>query len=212
VAGRAEVIAGALRGAALFEAIEAVPFADREVWIDELLGIEPPPADVDLPRGAVPYLPCGVEEIMAMVREAPLGPDDTLVDVGAGLGRAAILAHLLSAARVLGVEIQAPLVAHARARCAALGIDAVSFVHGDAADVAFDGSVVFLYAPCNGEMFASVMRQIAGLARRRAITVAAVGVELPDARWLAPRPSSCVSLMLYDAPSAGRRDASPRST
>jgi SAM-dependent methyltransferase len=199
VAGRAEVIAGSLRGAALFEALRAIPAVDRDVWVDELLEIEPPPPDGALPRGAVPYLPCGVEEIMAMVREAPVGPDDVLVDIGAGLGRAAILAHLLSGARVAGVEIQAPLVERARARCAQLGIDAVSFVHGDAADVAFDGSVLLLYAPCNGEMFARVVCRIAGVARRRAITVAAVGVELPDAPWLAPRPTACASLMLYDA-------------
>jgi SAM-dependent methyltransferase len=199
VTRRGEVIAGSLRGVALFEAIEAVPFADRDVWLDELLGIEPPPPDIDLPRGAVPYLPCGVDEIVAMVREAPLGPEDVLVDIGAGLGRAAILAHLLSAARVVGVEIQAPLVEQARARCAELGIAGVSFVHGDAADIALDGSVFFLYAPCNGEMMARVMRQIAGVARRHPLAVAAVGVELPDARWLAPRPTSRVSLMLYDA-------------
>lgn len=198
LAARAAVIAGSLRGAALREAIEAIAPFDRDAWIDELLGIEPPPPDVDLPRGGVPYLPCGVDEILAMVRDAPVGPGDTLVDIGAGLGRAAILAHLLSGARTLGVELQAALVERARAHGAELGLDGVWFVHADAADLALDGSVFLLYAPCNGELLARVVRRIEDVAHRRAITVAAVGVEL-DAAWLVARPSTCVSLTLYDA-------------
>jgi hypothetical protein len=197
---RAAVASGALRGAALLELLQSIALVDRDAWVDELLGIEPPPPDVaDLPRGAVPYLPCGVDEIAAMVRDAPLAPDDELVDLGAGLGRAVILAHLLSGARSRGIEIQQPLVQRARTLCAELALDAVSFVHGNAADVALDGSVFFLYAPCNGEMLTRVVRRLEELARRRAIVVCAVGVELRDAPWLTARTSSCASLALYDS-------------
>lgn len=195
---RAAIIAGSLRGAALFEAIEAIPRIDRDAWVDELLGIEPPPPDVDLPRGAVPYLPCGIDEVLAMVREVPLRPGDDFVDIGAGLGRAAILVHLLSGARTLGVEIQAALVTRARARCAELGLAGVSFVRGDAAEIALDGSVFLLYAPCNGALLARVVRRLEEVAQRRAITVAAVDLEL-DAPWLTARPGSRASLTLYDA-------------
>ena len=199
-AARAGVASGALRGAALSELLASIAAVDRDAWVDELLGIEPPPADIaDLPRGAVPYLPCGVDEIVAVVREAPVAPDDELVDIGAGLGRAVILAHLLSGARARGVEIQAPLVHRARALCAGLALAAVSFVHADAADVALDGSVFLLYAPCNGAMLARVVSRIEDVARRRPIVVAAVGLELPDAAWLTARASSRVSLTLYDS-------------
>jgi SAM-dependent methyltransferase len=194
---RADVVSGALRGAALVELLQAVPVLDRDTWVDQLLGVDPPPPDIaDLPRGAVPYLPCGVDEILAMVRDVPVGPGDELVDIGAGLGRAAILAHLLSGARTSGIEIQLPLVHCARERCAALGLTAVSFVHADAAETRLDGSVFFLYAPCNGSLLARLMSRLREVARRRPFAVAAVGLEL-DAPWLVPRPSSMATLALY---------------
>jgi hypothetical protein len=205
-AARPGVISGALRGAALVDLLRTIPVLDRDAWVDELLGIAPPPPDVaDLPRGAVPYLPCGVDEVLAMVQDVPLGPDDELVDIGAGLGRAAILAHLASGARTSGIEIQAPLVHLARERCTALGVTGVSFVHADAAETPLDGSVFFLYAPCNGALLARVVSRLQDVARRRPITVAAVGLEL-DGPWLEPRASFGGALALYDArpPDPGR--------
>jgi SAM-dependent methyltransferase len=145
-----------------------------------------------------------VEEILAMVQEVPLRPDDELVDLGAGLGRVVILAHLLSGARARGVELQEPLVGRARARAAELALPGVSFVHADAALAELDGSVFFLYAPFNGEVLARVVRRLEDVARRRAIVVAAVGLELHDAPWLRPRTSSCASLALYDSSGARR--------
>jgi hypothetical protein len=197
---RAEVASGALRGAALLDALRAVPFGDRDAWVDELLEIEPPPPDApDLPRGAVPYLPCGVDEILALMQEAPVGPGDELVDLGSGLGRVAILVHLLSGARTRGIEIQVPLVDRARARCAELGLTAVSFVQANAADCELDGSIFFLYAPFNGDLLARVVRRLEAVARRRPIVVAAVALELPDAPWLATRSTSSTALTLYES-------------
>jgi predicted RNA methylase len=147
----------------------------------------------------VPYLPCGVDEIVAMVREVPVRPTDELVDLGAGLGRVAMLVHLLSGARALGVEIQAPLVHRARARCAELALADVSFVHADAADAELDGSIFFLYAPFGGGVLARVVRRLEDLARRRPIVLAAVGLELHDVPWLTARATSSVALTLYEA-------------
>jgi hypothetical protein len=207
---RAAVRSGALRGAALRDLVRSIPFLERDAWIDELLEIEAPPPDMpDLPRESVPYLPCGVAEILAMVEEAPVGPDDELVDLGAGLGRAVILAHLLSGARARGVEIQEPLVRSASARSADLALGAVSFVHADAAEVELDGSVFFLYAPFNGGMLARVVRRLEEVARRRPIIVGAVSFELHDLAWLLPRQTSCASLTLYDSRVSGVPCRSP---
>lgn len=198
---RAELRSGALRGPALMERLLSVPHRDRDVWTDELLNLpEPLPEDVsDLPPGTVPYLPAGVEEILAMVREAPLRPDDELVDLGSGLGRVVMLAHLLSGARARGVEIQEPLVQYAAACSANLGLTDLSFIHADAAETELDGSVFFLYSPFNGETLARVMRRLEAVARRRPIVVCAVGLELPDERWLQRRGISTPSLTLYDS-------------
>jgi hypothetical protein len=197
---RAEIQSGALRGAALQDRILSIPFLDRDAWTDELLGIAPsPPPDIpDLPRGSVPYLRCGVEEILAMVRDVPLRPDDDFVDLGSGLGRVAILAHLLSGARARGVEIQEHLVRSGEARCVELGLP-ISFVCANAAEIELDGSVFFLYAPFNGEVLASVLRRLEDVAQRRPIVLCAVDLELHDIPWVSPRKTSSVALTLYDS-------------
>ncbi len=115
-----------------------------------------------------------------------------------------ILAHLLSGAAALGVEIQEHLVRSARQRCAELALHGVSFVRANAAEMALDGSVFFLYAPFNGPMLTAVLRRLEGVARRRPIVVCAVGVELQGERWLRRRePSTSVSLVLYDSDVTG---------
>jgi SAM-dependent methyltransferase len=203
---RSEIQSGALRGAPLLALLLSVPFIDRDAFVDELLGIDWPPPDIpDLPRGSVPYLPSGVEEILATVLEVPLRKDDDFVDLGAGLGRAAILAHLLSGVRVRGIEIQEPLVRSAKARCIELALEGVSFVHRDAAESDLDGSIFFLYAPFNGEMLTRVLRRLEQVASRRAIVLCAVELEFRGVSWLSPRKTSSVSLTLYDSRVPGVR-------
>lgn len=191
-----------LRGAALLEALLAVPPADRDAWVDRLLGIAAPPPDCALPPGAVPYLPCGVDEILAILRDLPLGADDVFVDLGAGLGRVAMLVHLLSGVRTVGIEIQPHLVRAARETSRAMGIAIdigidVTFEEGNVVDCDLDGSVFFLYAPFNGALLAQVLAKLEGLAMRRTFVVCAVDLEL-HADWLVPRPSSHRAVALYD--------------
>lgn len=196
---RAQVVSGALRGNALLDVLLALPVADRDAWTEVLLGIEEPPADVaELPRGAVPYLPCGVEEILALL-QLPLKPEDMLVDLGAGLGKVLVLAHLLTGVRAHGIELQLPLVERARAICASLGLPQITFAHADVSDVALEGSVFFLYSPFNGDLLTRVVARLQQAAERSPITVCTVGFELMDTRWLVARPSSIASLTVYDS-------------
>lgn len=197
---RAELMSGQLRGAALRERILAVPALERDVWLDELLGLpEAPPDGPELPPGGVPYLPAGVDEILEMVREVPLGPGDRLVDFGAGIGRVVMLAHLLSGAAACGIEVQQPLVRCARACCAALGLAGIELIHANAADVQPDGSVFFFYAPFGGETLRRVLGHLRQLAGRHPIVICAVGLELPGERWLRKRQSTGPSLSIYDS-------------
>jgi hypothetical protein len=201
---RAGIASGALRGSALLELLLSVPPRHRDDWIDEVLGLESFVPDApDLPRGSVPYLPCGVDEILALLRDVRVRPDDELVDLGSGLGRVAILVHLLSGARARGIEIQEHLVRRARAASAALAVPDVSFVHADAAESELDGSVFFLYAPFNGRMLTAVLGRLEQVARRRPIVVCTVGLVLRGLVWLCPRASSSASLSVYDSRSDG---------
>jgi hypothetical protein len=181
------------RGPALGELIRSVPFDRRDAFIDELLGIEGVPADADLPAGAVPYLPCGVDEILAFAGE--IAPTDRIAVLGSGLGRAAFLLHLLSGAATYGIEIQAHLVDRARVIAARLDLP-VTFVHANLVDVELEASVVFLYAPCNGAMLDRVIDRIEALAERRPILIGAVGLEL-DHTWVVPRASASPGLSIY---------------
>lgn len=185
-----------LRGRELAEALEAVPPSNRDAWVDKLLGIDPPPPDVALPAGGVPYLPCGVDEILAMLRDVSLSPTDVFVDLGAGVGRVAMLVHLLSGARTHGIEIQPHLVEAARARARALSLD-VTFQLGNVVDCELDGDLFFLYAPFNGALLARVLEKLHALSRRRAFVVCTVDLEL-DVDWLVARPSSHRGVALYE--------------
>ncbi len=189
----------ALRGPALDERLRSIPYVERDAFVDELLEIDPPPPDVDLPPGAVPYVPCGIDEILAFTRDLQIAPADRVLVLGSGLGRVAFVVHLLSGAPVHGIEIQGHLVDRARLAQERLGIP-VTFEHASIADVELDGSVLFLYAPCNGAMLARVIDRIAALANRRTIAVGAVGLEL-EVPWLVSRESSNRALALYVSPS-----------
>ena len=206
-AARAAVIAGLLRGRDLLAAIRAVPASEREQWVDAVLGIDEPPPDEELPRGAVPYLPCAIDDVLAVVEAiAARQPDraTVFVDLGSGLGRVVLLVHLLAGIRTRGIEIQTSLVARARAIASALSLE-VELEHADVsaidlASTAGDDTIYFLYAPFNGELLARVLAQLESVARRRAITVCTVGLPL-EVPWLRARAPGAPSsqLALYDS-------------
>jgi hypothetical protein len=197
---RAEIVAGTLRGEALAQRIEMLPALDRDTFVDEVLELDPLPPDLpDLPRGSVPYLPCGVDDILAILRAVPVGADDAFVDLGSGLGRVVLLAHLVTGAPARGIELQAHLVQGARDAAAALGIgNRVAFAHADAVAAELDGSVFFMYAPFNGAMLEKVIGRLEEVGRRRRITVCTVGVELGQVSWLVARTPSHVARTIYD--------------
>jgi hypothetical protein len=182
----------------LLRELMAIPAVERDSWVDSLLGLpEAPPDESGLPAGAVPYLPCGVDEILTVIRDAPVTTRDEFVDLGSGLGRVLMLAHLITGARCHGIELQQTLVRIARERCAALGLDAVTFAHGSAADLELEGSVFFLYAPFNGELQRRVVARLEAVAQRHRIVVCTVDLEL-RVPWLQARRGSSLAVTIYD--------------
>jgi predicted RNA methylase len=180
------------------EELLAVPALERDAWVNRRLGFpEPPSHDERLPKEGSPYFPAAVEEIVTMVQELPLRAEHAFVDLGSGLGRVVILAHLLSGARALGIEVQPNLVELSRARAAALALPQVSFVEADATEHPLDGDVFFLYAPAYGELRARLVKRLEAVAKRRAISVCSVAVDLRGESWLEPRRTSCETLTLY---------------
>ncbi len=157
-----------------------VPPAERDAWVDARLGLGGVPEDgPDLPRGCVPYLPCPVATVQRALELARVGPEDVLVDVGAGVGRVVALAQLLTGARSIGIEIQEGLV---RA-----GLPGVELVRGDAPRLVGSipgATVFFLYCPFSGERLLRLVEVLEQIAAGRAIRVCCVDLPLPPTPWL----------------------------
>jgi SAM-dependent methyltransferase len=184
-------------------ALAAVPPGGRDAWVDRVFGLDGlPEDDPALPSGCVPYLPCSVETLLLLLEHAPVSASDVFVDVGSGLGRAAALVHLLTGARAIGLEIQPPLVAAARALATRLSLPELEFVEGDAIESApalGSGSVFFLYCPFSGARLEKLLTSLEPIAHARPIRICCVDLPLPPRDWLTLASSPSPALGIYQA-------------
>ncbi|WNG58027.1 class I SAM-dependent methyltransferase [Archangium gephyra] len=169
-------------------ALMSVPPAERDAWLDQVLGLDSFPDDgPELPPGCVPYLPCPVDALLRTVECAEVQASDVFVDVGSGVGRAAALVHLLTGASAIGIEIQPELVHASRDLATRLNALRFSPVQGDAAVLTgciTIGSIFFLYCPFSGERLEKVLDALESIARTRTIRVCCVDLPLPPRPWL----------------------------
>ena len=136
----------------------------------------------------IPYEPTPARAILDLTDQVRLSPDDVFYDLGAGLGHATMLVHLLTGATARGVEIETAYCRHAQ-RCAEeLGLARVRFVNGDARDVdTTDGTVFFMYTPFTGMVLNTVLTALARQAHRRPMTLCTFGActfEVARQPWL----------------------------
>ncbi len=182
-------------------ALVDVPPGERDAWVDLVLGLDDlPPDGPALPVGGVPYLPCAVEVLLRVIDEAPVGPADLFVDVGAGPGRAITLVHLLTGAEAVGLEIQPELVRAACGLTARLGLSRVRCIEGDAASLGASmvlGSVFFFYCPFSGARLAKVLDDLEPIARTRQLRICCVDLPLPPRSWLVREPGRGGELEIY---------------
>ena len=119
------------------------------------------------------YKPLPWSALSRVLDKGDVGPDDVFIDFGSGKGRAVFLAARYPFKRVIGVELSPELNAVARANIEQvrdqLVCQDVEIVTADAADYQLpdDVTVVFLYNPFRGEIFASVIRELLESVDRR---------------------------------------------
>lgn len=186
---RDALLASGIAPAAFREALMRIPPRARDAWVDDVLGTDAlPPDGRDLPRGCAPYVPCSVDALLRILARADVREGDVFVDVGSGLGRAAMLAHLLTGAATVGVEIQRGLVDAARALAARAKLERCVFVHGDAvgAGPLPHGTVYFFYCPFSGERLERLYDALEPVARARSIRVGCVDLPPAAREWLEP--------------------------
>ena len=199
----------------LARAIAAEAPVDRDRFVDRLLGLEDRPAHDEPCVGDDPELircvASGVSAVADAVLMAGVGPDDTFLDLGAGCGRVAMLVHLLTGARSVGIEIQPGLVDFGRRRAEALGLDGVDLRRGDAREDALpEATVVYLYLPFVGRSLARVVARLEERARRAPLIVCALGVELRREAWLRPVDDTSLWMTVHEGVAHPRRAGSPR--
>ncbi|HEU4669379.1 MAG TPA: hypothetical protein VFR91_01605 [Dyella sp.] len=178
-AGR-EVLLGLVRtGPALGE--HAAPSSDRYDVLDALvagvLGLAPDePAWQPLGPDMVFYQPTPARHMLNALEQLRLGPDDVLMDLGAGLGHVPLVAAICTPARCIGIEWQAACVMAARACAADLGLDRVAFIQGDLCEADLgEGTVFYLYTPVSGALLRRVLDRLRSEAERRAIRLCTLG-------------------------------------
>ncbi|MHB8873485.1 MAG: hypothetical protein ACYC8T_07340 [Myxococcaceae bacterium] len=200
-ADRERIRRGGLRGPELLAWLEACAPDLREAAVEQLLGVaHRPPGRGSLGEGLIDYVPSGFDPVVRAVIELPLTAEDVLIDLGSGLGKVTMLAHLLTGAPARGIELQPDLAAHANERALELGLSGVSHEAGDARKARLHGGTVFfLYLPFTGAVLDEVMASLRVEACRRAIVVCALGVELGRFAWLRAREPSSFWLTLYDS-------------
>ena len=99
------------------------------------------------PASLAPYSPTPPDVVGRMLKLANVGPRDVVYDLGCGDGRIVIEAARMFGARGVGLDIDPDLIAQARAKAKAAGVESlVTFRVQDAmtADVS-DATVVTLY-------------------------------------------------------------------
>ena len=160
-----------------------------DVLVNGVLGIEQAPEEtLPLQSGMIGYVPTPVRVIFALLGHLSLRADDVFYDVGAGLGRVALLVGLLTVAQARGIEVEPAYYEAAQQRARSLHLERVTFINCDArqADYA-DGTVFFLYTPCTGRMFQEVLDRLHAEAYVRPISIAAYGLcsaQVTQQSWL----------------------------
>jgi 16S rRNA A1518/A1519 N6-dimethyltransferase RsmA/KsgA/DIM1 with predicted DNA glycosylase/AP lyase activity len=117
-----------------------------------------------------------VRHILHLIEAAAIAEHDTFVDLGSGLGHVPLLVSLVTGARSLGVEIQAPYVASARKCAQDLHLNRVRFIAQDArnADLSI-GTVFYLYSPFKGSILADVLSALQRESIRTPIKICSLG-------------------------------------
>lgn len=171
---------------------EAEGLDARDELLAGVLGHPPPDAPrVALAQGMVAYQPTPVRHVLDLLARAQLGPNDTLVDLGAGLGQVPLLAALCSPARAIGIEIEPAYVAAARAAASALRLARASFTCADLREADLSqGTLFYLYTPLRGPLLAGLLARLRAQAKVRPLRIGGFGpcVEVLAAQdWLQPR-------------------------
>jgi hypothetical protein len=133
------------------------------------------------------YQPTPAQAVLGLLDRLRLGPGDTLVDLGAGLGRVVLLTALFTDAAPHGIEFEPSYCEYAMRSATHLKVGA-TFVQADARTASLaEGTVFFMYTPFRGAMLQQVLSRLQVHAMGRSIRVCTYGpctAEVARTPWL----------------------------
>lgn len=122
------------------------------------------------------YQPTPARHIFDFISRASITADDTVVDLGAGLGHVTLLTAICTPARCIGIEWQRAYVASAQQCAWALNVHNARFLAQDVRQACLsEGTLFYLYTPFTGSMLRTVLDMLAREAKQRAIRLCSVG-------------------------------------
>ena len=162
-----------------------------DIFINGLLGINRIPEETKtLQPGMIGYHPTPARVIFTLIAHAHLRAHDVFYDLGAGLGRVALLVGLLSTAQARGIEFEPAYCAYAQQLAHSLRLSRVTFLNVDAREADYtDGTVFFLYTPFTGHLLHTVLARLHTVASTHPIIIAAYGActrDVAQQSWLQP--------------------------
>lgn len=183
-----EAVVGAMPPELFRARMRDVSALERDRFFDAWLGTPAMPSlDERLPPGAVPYLPCTVNDLMLAADLLNLDEASHIVDIGAGLGRTALFLHLWLGARTTGIELQGELVRLGRAWLRRFNSERIELLQGDATTLpgaSASADAFVLYCPFGRDaagQFLETLDRTSGVQTR---LVAAIDMSLPARPWL----------------------------
>jgi hypothetical protein len=209
---RGRIASGTLDRRAFVDHLRGAPLEIRDHLLEEILGIAyPPPEETSLPRDLIPYCPSGLAEILFMLENADLGPGKAFVDLGSGLGKVVLMVALLTGARAYGVEIDPPLVSHARSAARSLLLDSAHFIEGDIREVPLPAAdVYYMYIPVTHPT--ALVERLEARAAERSILLFSQALDLRRLPWLSPCNAASYWLEMYRGPHRSAHVAIVRPT
>lgn len=167
----------------LGERSHAIDTVDYEGYdsLDELIvGVlqfeEPDITTVQPAAEMVFYQPTPARHIFDLLEKTALTEDDTLVDIGSGLGHVALLTSICTKARSVGIELEPAYVDCAQHAAESLNLSRVTFIQQDARSATFsNGTVFYLYTPFTGTILRDTMELLRQEANSRPIRICTFG-------------------------------------
>ncbi|GLQ86722.1 methyltransferase domain-containing protein [Dyella flagellata] len=122
------------------------------------------------------YQPTPARHIFDLLARVPMGDQDVVIDLGAGLGHVTLLTAICTRARCVGIELQAAYVTSARQCAQALNLRNASFIAQDVRHACLaEGTVFYLYTPFTGTILRTVLDMLKREAEDRPIRLCTLG-------------------------------------